>query len=103
MEIISRANFYLVLLVFIGGKQFKIKIVNFSVGNLRNLHVVINKIINLEKQEVALGNQNVRAVCLRDNELEFKFLFCFLFFFLKPCYFRTKYKLCFIFMTKARK
>ena len=78
------------------------KIVNCSLGNLRNLHVVINKIINLEKQELALGNQNVRAVCLRDK-LEFKFFFSFFFFFLKPCYFRTKYKLCFIFMTKARK
>lgn len=42
------------------------------------MHVVINKIINLEKQEVALGNQNVRAVCLRDK-LEFKFFFSFLF------------------------
>lgn len=50
---------------------------------------------------MTLGNQNVRAVCLRDK-LEFKFFFS-LFFFLMPCYFRTKYKLCFIFMTKARK
>lgn len=32
---------------------------------------------------MALGNQNVRAVCLRDK-LEFKFFFSFLFFFSSP-------------------
>ena len=42
------------------------------------MHVVINRIINLEKQEVALGNPNVRAVCLRDK-LEVFLFFSFLF------------------------
>ena len=47
------------------------------------MHVVINRIINLEKQEVALGNQNVRAVCLRDK-LEVFLFFNFFSFFSSP-------------------
>ena len=47
------------------------------------MHVVIKRIINLEKQEVALGNQNVRALSLPEGQAGIQ-VFLFFSFFSSP-------------------